>query len=193
MWRLLDKITDSLVAVCRWYAGSRAYAFWLRHRRIGSIAIGVCILLFLWFSPIHWAAVLHHSIKYDLVWWVDDPQGWHDGQYILATWRGEDPQKQGLSDGMVLTKRIGCRPGQHLRVDDLRFFCDGTFLGTALRGVMSRQQMITPFSHDGVVPQGKLFLIGDNSDSYDSRYFGFIDSGQVFGRVLFGVRFPWRG
>ena len=94
---------------------------------------------------------------------------------------------------MVLTKRVGCRPGQRLRIDDLRFYCDENFLRSALRGVMSRQQMMTPFSYDGEIPSGKLFLIGDNSDSYDSRYFGFIDAGQVFGRVLFGVRFPWRG
>ena len=94
MWRLIDKLFACIISGWKWYAGSRAYAYWIRHRRIGSIAIGVSILLFLQFSPIDWAAVLHHSIKYDLVWWVNDPNGWNAGQYILATWRVEDPQKQ---------------------------------------------------------------------------------------------------
>ena len=196
MWRLIDILFGLVASAWRWYASSRLYAVWFRHRRIGSIVIGLSILLFLQFSPIRWAAVLHHSIKYDLVWWVDDTSAWNAGQYILAAWRGDDPQKQGLSDGMVLTKRVGCKPGQRLRIEELRYFCDGEFLGSALRGVMSRRQPIIPYFGDGydkVIPEGKLFLIGDNSDSYDSRYFGFIDIGQVFGRVLFGVRFPWRG
>ncbi|MDR3176936.1 MAG: S26 family signal peptidase [Desulfovibrio sp.] len=163
------------------------YSFVYRQRRICGVLIGVSLLSFMFFSPLHWAAVMHHSIKYGLVWWVDDPQGWKNAEYVMARWRGEDPQKQGIEDGMVLAKRVGCRPGQRLENRGDHYYCDGIFIGAALRAV-SRNATIVPFTYSGTVPAGKLFLVGDSSDSYDSRYFGFVGTDQVFGRVIFGIR-----
>jgi type IV secretory pathway protease TraF len=142
----------------------------------------------MYFSPIHWSMVMHHSIKYNLVWWVDDAEAWRDAEYVLARWQGSDPQNQGITDGMPLTKRVGCRPGQLLTTREAMVYCDDVFIGMALRGVVSREYPVTQFVHNGPVPEGKIYLIGDSADSYDSRYFGFLGTDQVFGRVIFGIK-----
>jgi type IV secretory pathway protease TraF len=36
-----------------------------------------------------------------------------------------------------------------------------------------------PFSYNGKIPNRSVFAIGDNIESYDSRYFGFIDVGAI--------------
>lgn len=37
--------------------------------------------------------------------------------------------------------------------------------------------------YDGVVPKDKYILIGDNSSSHDSKYFGLVDKKDILGRV----------
>jgi signal peptidase I len=142
----------------------------------------------MYFSPVHWAVAQHHSIKYNIVWWIADADAWKDAEYVMLRWRGADPQGQGITDGMALVKRVGCRPGGVLSTRNAMVYCDGEFLGIALRGVVSREQEVTQFVFNGTVPEGKLFVIGDSADSYDSRYFGFVNADQVFGRVVFGLK-----
>ena len=38
---------------------------------------------------------------------------------------------------------------------------------------------LTAFKYAGTVPEGKMFLTGSHKDSYDSRYFGFIDGKDI--------------
>jgi type IV secretory pathway protease TraF len=177
-------IRQSVAGVHQKYLNSRIY----RHRRVAGISIGMALLSVMFFSPVHWAVAMHHSIKYNLVWWVDDAQAWRDAEYVMVRWLGDDPQNQGITDGMTLVKRIGCRPGGTLSTRNAMVYCDDTFLGIALRGVVSRDSEIKQFVFNGIVPDGKLFLVGDSADSYDSRYFGFVNTSQVYGRVVFGVK-----
>jgi type IV secretory pathway protease TraF len=173
-----------IAGVRKAYLGSSLY----RNRRIAGIAIGVALLAVMYFSPVHWAVAMHHSIDYNLVWWIADADAWRDAEYVMVRWRGDDPQNQGITDGMSLVKRVGCKPGGVLSTRNAMVYCDEVFLGIALRGVVSREQEVKQFVFNGAVPEGKLFLVGDSADSYDSRYFGFVNTDQVFGRVVFGVK-----
>lgn len=77
-------------------------------------------------------------------------------------------------DGYVRTvKRVACTSGQRLSVSkEYAYLCDGVLLGSG-KAVDSTGRQTTRFVYDGVVPKGKVFLMGDSVDSYDSRYYGF--------------------
>lgn len=82
----------------------------------------------------------------------------------------------------VIIKRIGCSEGQKLQVKGLHFYCDGNLLGKAKTHSI-KGTPVTPFSYNGLVPMDRYFVIGDNVDSYDSRYFGFLKKEDVRARA----------
>ena len=191
MWNKFDKyivgFLKCIACTYKAYINSRFYKFIFKNRRILGPLFGCAFIAFLYFSPYHVSAVMHRSVKYSIVVWEKAEDAWKYSTYIMAHWQGEDPNNQGLEDGMVLTKRVGCKEGQVLETHGYRVFCDGIFLGTALKFTNAANIKIEQFIFNGEIPKGKLFLIGDNSYSYDSRYFGLINTSQVFGKVLFGI------
>ena len=66
-----------------------------------------------------------------------------------------------------IVKRVGCIPGDKLEEKAGFFFCNNVFLGQAV------SEKYPAFQFSGTVPEGAVFLIGDQEKSYDSRYFGF--------------------
>ena len=82
-----------------------------------------------------------------------------------------------------LLKRVGCIQGHVLNVDNHRdYFCDGAYLGRAKSKSLTGA-IVKNFVWHGDVPQGEFFAIGDHVDSYDSRYFGFVDLSAVEGKA----------
>lgn len=91
-----------------------------------------------------------------------------------------------------LVKRVIATAGQDLRVDYEKneVYVDGEKLdepyiqGTTVRGDIPENEL------NGVVPEGKVFVMGDNrSISLDSRYkqIGFIDEGSIIGKAQLDV------
>ncbi|WP_233981870.1 S26 family signal peptidase [Pectobacterium versatile] len=74
---------------------------------------------------------------------------------------------------MWLTKKIGCMTGQYLVRRNRHFFCNDLLIAIALE-VDSQNHMLPFFTYDGVIPEGKAFVVGDTDQSFDSRYWGFI-------------------
>lgn len=70
-----------------------------------------------------------------------------------------------------LTKRVGCLPGDNLENRAGAFFCNNEFMVIAL-DKDGYGNALSQFSFSGIIPANQAFMIGDNPNSYDSRYWG---------------------
>ena len=111
------------------------------------------------------------------------PSGLKNGEYVLMVWKGIDPNGiSKLREGTTIVKKIGCLPGQHLKVTMKQADCDGVKIGH-IRHTTIDGRSISPALYDGVIPTGKVFLLGEHYYSYDSRYFGLVSYEQVQGKL----------
>lgn len=111
------------------------------------------------------------------------PDTLRNGEYVRMVWAGVDPNGIAkLKEGTAIVKKVGCLPGQHLRVTVKQADCDGVTIGHIRHKTMEGKP-ITPALYDGVIPAGKVFLLGEHYYSYDSRYFGLVDYARLTGRV----------
>lgn len=80
---------------------------------------------------------------------------------------------------VYMLKRVECVAGQRLSVDKAKeYWCDGRYIGRAKD--RSKQGVpVQNFVYDGIVPEGKFFALAPHIDSYDSRYYGLVDSTSV--------------
>ncbi|MGK7346022.1 MAG: signal peptidase I [Candidatus Nitrospinota bacterium M3_3B_026] len=97
------------------------------------------------------------------------------GDYVIAR-----AKSRYINDGnpFDMAKRVACVPGEELRVEGRRYFCDGAYLGEA-RTRSLKGEPLKNFVFNGKVPAGNLFLMGDGKDSFDSRYLGFVKVDDV--------------
>lgn len=77
-------------------------------------------------------------------------------------------------------KYVRCESGEVLKVDGLKYYCNDELLGVA-RTSDSKGNPIKPFVYNGVIPQGKYFVMGTHEKSFDSRYWGFLDYSLIKG------------
>lgn len=78
----------------------------------------------------------------------------------------------------LVTKRVACAPGDRLRVEGRKYYCDGAYLGEAQERSL-KGEPLENFVFEGKVPAGKLFVTGDHRNSWDSRYYGFVEVDDV--------------
>jgi type IV secretory pathway protease TraF len=111
------------------------------------------------------------------------PKDLKAGEYVLMVWQGSDPNGVAtLREGTALVKKVGCLPGQHLKVTMRQADCDGVKVGHIRHNTIDGKP-ISPALYDGVIPPGKVFLLGEHYYSYDSRYFGLVDYSRLIGLV----------
>lgn len=104
--------------------------------------------------------------------------------HATLLWRAEETPEKGdyvnyildkkYTDGrqLIVTKKIQCVTGEILEVRNRDYYCNGQWLGIA-KEKSKKGELLLPFVWNGDVPQGKVFLMGEHSDSWDSRYWGF--------------------
>ena len=81
-----------------------------------------------------------------------------------------------------ITKRVACWPGDMLLRVDRSFYCNGLFLGTA-KSKSFEGKPLPLFQFQGRIPQGMAFVAGDDRNSFDSRYWGFLDLHEPIQRL----------
>lgn len=123
------------------------------------------------------------SVKHRIWWLSDDLAQVQRGRYVLFRLPGDKAKGVRVSEAIRqgedirAIKRIGCDEGQVLRRRGRVFYCGREFLGIAKEKSLSGE-LLTPADISGRIPAGSAFLIGDNPDSFDSRYFGLVSKDQ---------------
>jgi len=77
-----------------------------------------------------------------------------------------------------LTKQVACVAGESVHFDGEKFSCDGAVLGAVIRST-SDGRPIAVAAVEGVIPAGKIFVMGTHPRSFDSRYLGLLDESKV--------------
>ena len=89
----------------------------------------------------------------------------------------------------MYVKRIAGEPGDHLVLSNGNLFINGTKMalsnahGEILYRLPPGSEFQSPMTNT-VVPQKCYFVLGDNStNSFDSRFYGFVPAANIKGRV----------
>lgn len=152
--------------------------------KIKSVAVLVTAAIVAWVFADHFMWSPTNSLKERFFWRLES-QHMKDrighGSFVEFNRFVPEPKPKVYS----LIKRVACAEGESLeyKPGQREFYCNGQYLGRA----KERTRMGTPlkpFEYVGQVPKGKMFVMGDHVDSYDSRYWGFLDKSEVKSRAV---------
>ena len=138
------------------------------------------------------SVTLTPSVKHRVWWLSKNTFSVHRGQYVLFHLPHSRLNKMVVPEAVVdnqdirAIKRIGCDEGEMLTRDGRDYYCGDEFLGYA-KEHSKKGEALTAFQFSGKIPTGKVFLVGDHPDSFDSRYFGLVEksSYKAWARPIF--------
>ncbi|MCC5942432.1 MAG: conjugative transfer signal peptidase TraF [Balneolaceae bacterium] len=91
--------------------------------------------------------------------------------------------------GALLGKRIVALPGDTIKLGHI-VCINGRVVGEPVLTKDTAGRSLTPFTYQGVVPKGQLFVLGETENSFDSRYYGLIRKEEVTRKLK--PLFTWR-
>jgi type IV secretory pathway protease TraF len=99
------------------------------------------------------------------------------GEYVLFTFSSPLYENGGRHRAI---KEVVCLGGERLTVDGKRrlFYCGGRYLAMA-KFVSLKEKPLPLFVYNGTIPKGSLFVTGAHRDSFDSRYWGFLEEKSI--------------
>lgn len=81
-------------------------------------------------------------------------------------------------------KRLIGRGGDTVRIDSFNVYVNGKMINQTYLDKTLVKQHFSRFMKEITIPEGKLFVLGDNRDnSNDGRFFGVVDRADVIGKA----------
>ena len=148
-----------------------------RNKLIAYLAVLVFVLVGT-LMPSHLSFTMTPSLKYRLFWLnnYSAKNSIGKGDYVMFEF-----STKYINNGQSIKaiKEVVCIPGDNLNVDNKKnYYCNGHYIGTAkdtsLTGVK-----VDNFRYTGTVPEGSYFVMGHIKDSFDSKYYGFIQRSRI--------------
>ena len=173
MKRLNNRIQNRLVAIKERFTLSSLKQRFKPRRLVLSIVFPAALLVLYLISPIKIGAALDtHSVDCLSFLYQERPftRPPAAGDYVLFLFKKEDlsPEYWEVFKDMKLIKRVGCAGGSYLECSFGKCTCDGK---TVVKGLAEKFSS-RAWNYSGVVPPGKVFLVGEDDASYDGRYWG---------------------
>lgn len=78
-----------------------------------------------------------------------------------------------------ITKKISCFEGDFLELKKRSFYCNGVFLGEAMKVSSTGRSLRMSINESMVIDKGYSFISGTHERSYDSRYFGLVKNSDL--------------
>ena len=159
-----------------WSKGQKRVKRWNRKKRVTFVILLALIFIGAGSIPGRISVTLSPSLKHRIFLLNSPHQNkLETGSYVMFMlsaphFKNGKPQR--------VIKEVGCSAGEELINKENSFYCNGDFLGMA-KEISLQGKKLTAFKYAGTVPEGKMFLTGSHKDSYDSRYFGFIDGKDI--------------
>lgn len=105
----------------------------------------------------------------------------HLGQGDLVYWKPAGALAY-VKQEFVL-KQVAAVPGDHLQIADDRVLVNGREVTRGLALVNVYKTTVQGLQRDEIVPPAKVFMVGYNRLSDDSRYWGYLDTGLIVGQA----------
>ncbi len=124
------------------------------------------------------------SVRPRLFFLVRHPASIRKGDYVIFRPEHMDP----FVNGKTLVKKVACDEGDTLTEKGKDYFCERTsppgtvYLGRA-KDFSLKGERLQNFVYNGVIPKGFCFVEGSNTNSYDSRYWGFLRKSDIEARA----------
>lgn len=132
--------------------------------------------------PYKISVTLTPSLKHRVYWLIRNPDKVMRGDYVLFRHK-ELSARMGMKKSEDVMKILGCNEGDLLTVDaEKKFYCNGEYLVRA-KDISLKGEPLQHFVFNGTIPKGVMFVMGQHIDSFDSRYFGFVDKSRILAKA----------
>ena len=132
--------------------------------------------------PYKFSVTLTPSLKHRIYWLTRNPDKVVRGDYVLFRHK-ELSDRMGTKKSEDVMKILGCNEGELFTVDaEKKYYCNGEYLVRA-KDISLKGEPLQHFVFNGTIPKGAMFVMGQHKDSYDSRYFGFVDKSRILAKA----------